>query len=74
MAKRKTRWMQKVNRAIKRRGTEGAFRRWCQRHGYSKVTMECINEAIRIAKKTGNTTLLRRAVLARTYLKHRPKK
>ena len=77
MAKRKTRkkttrkkkdWIQG---AIQH---EGAFRKWCMLHGYKKVTKSCIQEAIRIAKKTGNTTLLRRANLAATLLKLQKKK
>ena len=47
---------------------KGAFRTWCQRHGFSKVTEGCISLALEVAKRTGNTTLARRANLARTLL------
>lgn len=56
-------WVQK---AIKH---PGAFTAWCKRHGFSGATEGCITEAIRVAKRTGNKTLLRRAVLARTLKK-----
>lgn len=68
-AKRKSKkW---VKKAIQ---NPGAFHAWCISHGFKKVNKSCIQEAIRIAKKTGDTTLLRRANLARTLLKLQKKR
>ena len=60
-------WIQGVVKNMKK----GSFRRWAQKHGFKKVTPQAIALAIKIAKKTGNTTLLRRALLARTFMKLR---
>jgi len=60
-----------IEGAIKKKG---AFRRWCKRRGYEKVNSECIREAIRVAKKTKDVRLLRRAVLAQTLLRLRKRK
>lgn len=38
----KKKWIQKASQSFKRKGTEGSFRRWCQRHGFDGVTAECI--------------------------------
>ena len=65
---KKKKWVQK---AIK---NPGSFHAWCISHGFKKVNKSCIQEAIRIAKKTGNTTLLRRANLAATLLKLQKKR
>jgi len=65
----KRKWMQAVSEQIKAKGTKGAFRRWCKARGHKKVTETCIREAIRVAKRTGNKRLLRRAILARTFLR-----
>ena len=56
-------WIQK---AIKH---PGSFTAWCKRHGFSGATQSCIAKAIQVAKQTGNKTLLRRAVLAKTLKK-----
>lgn len=66
--RKKKNWVQK---AIK---NPGAFHAWCLAHGHKKVTKTCIQQAKRIAKKTGNTTLMRRAVLAETLLKLQKKR
>jgi len=52
---------------------KGAFRKWCQQHGFSGATNKCIAYAKQVAKKTGNKTLLRRAVLAATLKRLRGK-
>ncbi len=73
MAKRKKRsnnkWLQKARARMERKGTVGAFTTYCKRKGYSGVTQACINEAKREAKRTGNTTLLKRAVFAQNVKK-----
>ena len=46
---------------------KGAFTAWCKSHGYGGVTEGCITEALRVAKKTKNRTLQKRATLARTF-------
>lgn len=56
-------WIQKAIKKL------GSFTAWCKRRGYDKASYSCIEEAIRVAKKTGNKTLLRRAYLARTLKK-----
>lgn len=60
-------WVQSVVKKMKK----GAFHEWAKRHGFKKVTPRAIALALKIAKKTGNDTLRRRALLARTFLKMR---
>jgi len=43
--------LQKIKKAIKRRGTEGSFRAWCKRHGFSKGGAACANYALRQYEK-----------------------
>jgi len=57
-----------IQSAIKKKG---AFRKWCQQHGFSGATNKCIAYAKQVAKRTGNKTLLRRAVLAMTLKRMR---
>ncbi len=52
-------WIQK---AVKKKG---AFTAWAKRQGFSGVT----KEAIEAGKKSSNTTVRRRAVLAETLIK-----
>jgi len=69
MAKRRRKkWIQSAVAEMERKGTKGAFRAWCKARGHKKVTKSCIEEAIRIARRTGDQTLLKRAVFARTLL------
>jgi len=61
---KKVNFIQEANRRSRRKGTIGTFGRWCKRHGlapHGKVTLKCINKA----KKSGNTTLIRRATYAK---------
>lgn len=44
----------------------GRFTAWCKQNGFPGVTNACIAEAQRVAKKTGNTALLREANFAAT--------
>ncbi len=67
--KRNKKWLQKARARMERKGTVGAFTAYCKRKGYSGVTQACINEAKREAKKTGNTTLLKRAIFAQNVKK-----
>ena len=62
-------WLQEARERMERKGTVGAFTAYCKRKGYKGVTQACINEAKREAKKTGNTTLLRRAIFAENVKK-----
>ena len=43
--------LQKIKRAIKKRGTEGSFRSWCKRHGFSGGTKACADYALRQYKR-----------------------
>lgn len=59
----KKNFIQEANARSRRKGTVGTFGRWCRKHKLDdngKVTLKCINKA----KKSGNTTLIRRAVFA----------
>lgn len=81
MAKKKAKTRRKTNRTKRKQKwvqeaieNPGAFHAWCIAHGFKKANKSCIEEARRIAKKTGNTTLLRRANLAETLLKLQKKR
>ena len=63
-AKSGEKWIQKAEQEMERKGTKGKFTRWCQQRGYTEATYECIRKAIKEAKKTGNTKLLREALFA----------
>jgi hypothetical protein len=65
----KEKWIQKVSQEAEEKGTKGAFRKWCEKRGYTKVTQECIREAKKVARETGNTKLMRRAVAAENMIK-----
>lgn len=52
---------------ISKKMKKGAFREWCKRQGYSKVTRECIAKG----KKSKNPTTRRRANLAATFARYR---
>ena len=60
-----TRWLQEASERMEKKGTKGAFTKYCKSKGYKGVTQECINEAITTAKRTGNKTLLKRAIFAK---------
>tara|TARA_R110000824_G_scaffold9800_5_gene43334 strand:- start:2172 stop:2825 length:654 start_codon:yes stop_codon:yes gene_type:complete len=56
-------WMQKVDKDIEKRGTEGVFHKWCVDHGYKDgCSKGCWDEA----KKAGSPWS-RRAGLAKAY-------
>jgi len=67
--KKKKKWIQKVVKRAEEKGTKGAFRDWCIRHGFTKVTKGCIQLAKKKARETGDTTLLRRAIAAENMLR-----
>lgn len=69
MAKNKSKWLQEARARMEKKGTVGAFTAYCKRKGKRGVTKECIDEAISTAKKTGNKTLLRRALFAKAVRK-----
>ena len=52
-------WLQ---RAIKK---PGSFTAYCKRHGFGGVTMGCIQYALKQAKKTGDSSLRGKALLAK---------
>ena len=59
----KKNFIQEANARSRRKGTVGTFGRWCRRQNLDtdgKVSLRCINKA----KRSGNTTLIRRAVYA----------
>jgi len=61
--KNKKRFIQEANRRTRLKGTQGTFGKYCKKQGLApngKVTLACINRA----KRSGNTTLIRRAVFA----------
>jgi hypothetical protein len=62
---RKKRFIQEANRRSILKGTVGMFGKWCKSQGLAtsdgKVTLRCINKA----KRSGNTTLIRRATFAK---------
>jgi hypothetical protein len=58
--KRNKRWIQDVTKTFAKKGTKGAFTRWCQKHGYPKVTKSCIS----LGKKSKSLRTRRRAVFA----------
>lgn len=53
---------------------KGAFTQWCTTHGHKSANKTCIAHAIKLATKTGNTTLKKQAVLAKTFAKMRKEK
>jgi len=61
---RKKRFIQEANRRSVLKGTVGLFGNWCKSQGLAKdgkVTLRCINKA----KRSGNTTLIKRATFAK---------
>jgi hypothetical protein len=75
---KKNLFIQKANKKSIKKGTIGLFGKWCKSKKLTKdgkVTMRCINKAL----KSGNTTLIRRANYARNIggyvgAKHTPKR
>jgi hypothetical protein len=57
---KKKRWIQKVNKSIAKKGTKGAFTRWCKSRGFKGVTTSCIA----LGKKSKSLRTRRRAIFA----------
>lgn len=68
MAKKKL-WAGKVKKGMEQRGTTGKFRKWCQQHGFSKVTAECIAMGLR-----AGGSVARMAKLAKGFATMRKKR
>ena len=61
-------FIQKAFKEAKKKGTLGSFTRWCKRHGYPKVTTDCIE----LAKKSKSLKTRKRAIFAENIRpKHR---
>jgi hypothetical protein len=60
-SKAKKKWMQGAAARMKRKGTVGAFTRWCKAQGYGGVTSECIRAGL----KSSNPTIRKRAGFAK---------
>ncbi|RLE44517.1 hypothetical protein DRJ16_02150 [Candidatus Woesearchaeota archaeon] len=58
-------WLQKARERMERKGTVGAFTRYCRRLGYKGVTAECIAKAL----KSPNPTIRKRAAFAKAVRK-----
>lgn len=66
MARKRTKkWAQSVATRIQKKGTSGAFRAYCKRHGFSKVTQSCVN----MGKRSKSALTRKRATLAGNFLK-----
>ena len=61
-------WMQE---AVKK---EGSLRSWCKTQGLTDKEGKVTSACIAVGKKSKNPTIRKRAVLAETFAKHRPKK
>lgn len=67
--------LQKIKRAIKRRGTEGRFRAWCRRHGFSGGTEACANYALsQYRKGKVSKAVMEEARAAKAFASARAKK
>lgn len=66
---KKKKWIQDVVKRAERKGTKGAFREWCLKQGFRGVNKSCIQKAKKVARETGDITLLRRAVAAENMMK-----
>ena len=53
---------------------KGTFGDMCREQGHKGANITCINKALATAKRTGDTQLKKRAILARTFLKMRQAK
>jgi len=78
MARKKSRNgrpLQKIKEAIRRRGTEGTFRRWCKRHGFSGGTEACARYALNQYKKGKvSQAIMKKARTALAFASARKKK
>jgi hypothetical protein len=58
--KKPKRWIQKVTKTFEKKGTKGAFTRWCRSKGFSSVSLSCI----KLGKKSKSLRTRRRAIFA----------
>lgn len=63
MAKKK--WLQAARERMEKKGTVGAFTRWCKQQGFSGVTDACIRAGL----QSDNPTIRKRAHFARVVRK-----
>jgi hypothetical protein len=56
----KKKWIQKVTKTFEKKGTKGAFTKWCKSKGFKGVSMSCIS----LAKKSKSLKTRRRAIFA----------
>ena len=56
----KKKWIQSVTKTFAKKGTKGAFTRWCKRKGFKGVTDRCI----KLGKKDRSLRTRRRAIFA----------
>ena len=69
----KKKWMGRARTSMKKRGTVGAFTRYCRSKGFKGVTAECI----RMGLRSSSATIRKRAGFAkaaRTVARRRKKK
>jgi hypothetical protein len=64
------RWIQSVTKSFEKKGTKGAFTRWCKSKGFSSVSLSCID----LGKKSKSLRTRRRAVFAQNIRKKNSKK
>ncbi|RLI83627.1 hypothetical protein DRP04_00950 [Archaeoglobales archaeon] len=78
MAKKKSKKKlpaQQIKAAIQKRGTEGTFREWCKRHGFSGGNAACANYALRQYKKGKvSKDIMEKARTAKAFASMRKKK
>ena len=51
----------------------GKFKTWCKKHGFGKVSGDCIRKALSIAKRKHNAKLAKRAGFAKAAQKWKHK-
>jgi hypothetical protein len=59
------RWIQAVTKSFEKKGTKGAFTRWCKSKGFSSVSLSCIS----LGKKSKSLRTRRRAIFAQNIRK-----
>jgi len=73
--KRSKKPLQKIKKAIERRGTKGTFRAWCRKHGFSGGNEACARYALRQYKKGRvSASIMKKARTALAFAKARKSK
>ena len=57
---KKKKWIQETTKSFEKKGTKGAFTKWCKSKGFSGVSNECI----KLGKQSKSLRTRRRAVFA----------